>query len=170
MGSWLKEAHKLATLSLGRADSLGHIGHPPLPPFSLLTEKQLVKIERTTANLCRRLISFIFIQYRWFPLHESSLSMRGSYIWSSREAEMTRESRESASGAFTRWHFQPPCSTVTLALRVAAARAGNYVWPASGARSLLPVPGSGPAQGFPRRHSSNYPGNRRGSRQEAAAR
>ena len=124
-------------------------------------KKQLVKIERTTANLCRQLISFIFIQYRWFPLHESSLSMRGSYIWSSREAAMTRESRESASGAFTRWHFQPPCSTVTLALRVAAARAGNYVWPASGARSLLPVPGSGPAQGFPRRHSSNYPGNRR---------
>ena len=106
--------------------------------------------------------------------------MRGSYIWSSREAEMThRELRESASGAFTRVAFSAslpaapllwPCDWQQQHRRAREITCGRVAGLA-GPPCLLPGPGSGPAQGFPlRRHSSNYPGNRRGWRQEAAAR
>ena len=124
------------------------------------------------------LISCIFIQWRWFPSHESPLSRCVAVTFAPhvRQKDDARIERISLRS----FYQQQPCGIFSLPAAPLLwpcgwqqpARAGNYVWPASGpwACSLL-LPATTalelqPCPRFPnaRRQSSNYPGNRRAAR------
>ena len=109
------------------------------------------------------LISCIFIQWRWFPSHESPLSRCVAVTFAPhvRQKDDARIERISLRS----FYQQQPCGIFSLPAAPLLwpcgwqqpARAGNYVWPASGpwACSLLLLPprpwSSNPAQGFPTR-------------------